>query len=128
MRNHVYASALALIAILVLAPGASALGKNPAVVAPQQAQEAIIPIEGLDPVLLSQGKEAQGDMKIFVIRGRFQYLFASEETRAAFEKDPSRYEIQYGGLARGWGLPTAGTRTSTRSTRAASTYSAPTIA
>ncbi|HJP93295.1 MAG TPA: hypothetical protein VJ875_15155 [Pyrinomonadaceae bacterium] len=59
--------------------------------------EAVIPLEGLDPVMLSQGKEAQGDMKYKVTRGRFQYIFASAENKATFEKDPSRYEIQLDG-------------------------------
>ena len=59
--------------------------------------EAVIPLEGLDPVMLSQGKEVQGNMKYKVIRGQFQYLFASEENKAIFEKDPTRYEIQLEG-------------------------------
>ena len=31
------------------------------------AQETVIPLEGLDPVMLSQGKEVQGDMKLSLI-------------------------------------------------------------
>ena len=59
--------------------------------------ELVIPLEGLDPVLLTQGKEVQGDMKFKVARGRFEYLFANAETKATFEKDPTRYEIQLDG-------------------------------
>lgn len=70
--------------------------------------ETVIPLEGLDPVMLSQGKEVQGDMKYKVTRGRFQYIFASAENRAAFEKDPSRYEIQLDGHCARMGAPTAG--------------------
>src|SRR5262249_34575913 len=64
---------------------------------PAQKTEALVPLEGLDPVLLVQGKEVQGKEKISVIRGQFQYLFVSEENKALFEKDPAQYEIQLGG-------------------------------
>jgi YHS domain-containing protein len=70
--------------------------------------ETVISLEGLDPVMLSQGKEVQGDMKFKVTRGRFQYLFANEENKAAFEKDPSRYEIQLDGHCARMGAPTSG--------------------
>jgi len=62
-----------------------------------RAQEPVIPLEGLDPVMLVQGKEVQGDMKYKITRGRFQYLFANAENKATFEKEPSRYEIQLDG-------------------------------
>jgi YHS domain-containing protein len=73
-----------------------------------QVSETVIPLEGLDPVLLSQGKEVQGDLKYKVTRGRFQYLFASAENKATFEKDPSRYEIQLDGHCARMGAPTSG--------------------
>ncbi len=73
-----------------------------------QSPETVIPLEGLDPVMLSQGKEAQGDLKYKVTRGRFQYLFANEENKAAFEKDPSKYEIQLEGHCARMGAPTGG--------------------
>ena len=65
-----------------------------------------IPLEALDPVMLSQGKEVQGDMKYKVTRGRFQYIFANAENKATFEKDPSRYEIQLDGYCARMGAPT----------------------
>jgi YHS domain-containing protein len=67
-----------------------------------------IPLEGLDPVMLAQGKEVQGDTKFKVTRGRFQYLFANAENKATFEKDPSRYEIQLNGHCARMGAPTSG--------------------
>lgn len=70
--------------------------------------EAIISLEGLDPVMLSQGKEVQGDLKYKVTRGPFQYLFASAENKATFEKDPTRYEIQLDGHCARMGAPTTG--------------------
>src|SRR5215813_11777456 len=79
-----------------------------AAVATGRAQEAVIPLEGLDPVMLSQGKEVQGDMKYKVTRGKFQYIFASAENKATFEKDPSRYEIQLNGHCARMGSPTGG--------------------
>jgi len=63
----------------------------------QQGEPLVVPLEGLDPVMLTRGKEAQGDEQFSVRRGGFRYLFASAETKAAFEKEPGRYEIQLGG-------------------------------
>jgi YHS domain-containing protein len=76
--------------------------------AQSSASETLIPLEGLDPVMLSQGKEVQGDLKYKITRGRFQYLFANEENRAMFEKDPSKYEIQLEGHCARMGAPTTG--------------------
>jgi YHS domain-containing protein len=73
-----------------------------------QSPETVIPLEGLDPVMLSQGKEVQGDMKFKVTRGHFQYIFASAENKATFEKDPARYEIQLDGHCARMGSPTTG--------------------
>ena len=68
--------------------------------------ETVIPLEGLDPVMLTQGKEVQGDMKFKVTRGHFEYLFASADNKATFEKDPARYEIQLDGHCARMGSPT----------------------
>jgi YHS domain-containing protein len=68
----------------------------------------VIPLEGLDPVMLSQGKEVQGDMKFQVTRGQFRYIFANAENKAAFEKDPSQFEIQLNGSCARMGAPTSG--------------------
>ena len=70
--------------------------------------QTVIPLEGLDPVMLSQGKEVQGDMKFNVTRGQFEYLFANAENKATFEKDPARYEIQLNGHCARMGAPTTG--------------------
>ncbi|HJR07718.1 MAG TPA: hypothetical protein VJ842_10690 [Pyrinomonadaceae bacterium] len=63
----------------------------------QRPNESVIPLEGLDPVLLTGGKEVQGDEQFSVKRGRFRYLFANSETKATFEREPTRYEIQLEG-------------------------------
>jgi YHS domain-containing protein len=65
--------------------------------ASRETSEAVVPLEGLDPVMLVEGKEAQGEEKLSVTRGRFRYLFANEGNKSAFERDPARYEIQLGG-------------------------------
>lgn len=73
-----------------------------------QNSESVIPLEGLDPVMLSQGKEVQGDMKFSVTRGQFKYIFSSEENKATFEKEPARYEIELEGFCARMGAPTGG--------------------
>jgi YHS domain-containing protein len=65
-------------------------------------------LEGLDPVMLAQGKEVQGELKLTVTRGQFRYMFANETNKAAFEKDPQRYEIQLGGACARMGAPARG--------------------
>ncbi len=69
------------------------LGQSPA--PPPAALEAL---DGIDPVLLVGGKEVMGKAELKVVRGRFEYWFASPETRAQFETQPENYEIQLGGL------------------------------
>ena len=78
------------------------------VVFAQSAQDAVPVLEGLDPVMLVQGKEVQGNLKITLTRDNFQYLFASDANKAAFEKDPARYEIQLGGSCARMGPPVRG--------------------
>ena len=73
-----------------------------------QSSQATPVLEGLDPVMLVKGKEVQGELNITVTRGPFQYLFASAETKAAFEKEPARYEIQLGGACARMGPPVGG--------------------
>jgi len=99
-----YPSLCSLITALVLFGCAiTATAQNPS---PSPA--AVIPLEGLDPVALTQGKEVQGDMKYKVKRGQFEYIFASAENKATFEKDPARYEIQLDGNCARMGAPTTG--------------------
>src|SRR5918998_1303968 len=63
----------------------------------QEREEFVVPLDGLDPVLLTGGKEVQGEEAFSVKRGRFRYLFANAETKATFEREPGRYEIQLDG-------------------------------
>lgn len=66
-------------------------------VAAQMSQAPPEALEGLDPVLLTQGKEVAGQDKLALVHGRLKYFFASPETRAAFEKEPKRYAVQLDG-------------------------------
>jgi YHS domain-containing protein len=70
-----------------------------------EAEEAL---DGLDPVLLVGGKEVAGKPALSVTRSGFVYLFSTPETRAAFEADPARYEIQFGGLCARMGKTAGG--------------------
>jgi YHS domain-containing protein len=59
--------------------------------------EPVVCLKGLDPVALSAGKEVAGSPELGVVRGRYRYLFSSAENRAAFEKEPERFAVQYAG-------------------------------
>ena len=80
------------LALLILA-GTLSLAAQPSV----QKSQAVVPLKGLDPVMLAKGKEVKGDEKLAVTRGGFRYLFSSAENKALFEKEPKLYEIQMGG-------------------------------
>src|SRR5262245_4675963 len=62
--------------------------------AQQPGKDAALAIKGLDPVALVTGKEMAGDKAIALDRGGFRYLFASNDNRAMFEREPARFEIQ----------------------------------
>lgn len=61
------------------------------------ADEGELALTGLDPVLLVQGKEVKGDEKLTTVRKGLRYRFSDEKNRAAFEKNPEKYEIQFDG-------------------------------
>jgi len=66
-------------------------------------------LDGIDPVvLIEQNKEVYGKAEHSAVRGPFRYLFASRESQAAFEADPGKYEIQFGGLCARMGGATGG--------------------
>ncbi len=73
-----------------------------------QNEAPVIPLEGLDPVLLTQGKEVLGKTDLAVTRGPFQYLFSTAETKATFERNPERYEIQLGATCARMGAQVGG--------------------
>jgi putative intracellular protease/amidase len=54
-------------------------------------------LRGLDPVLLSEGRQQQGRADLLVERGRYLYAFADESTRARFLAAPESFEIQHDG-------------------------------
>lgn len=67
------------------------------VVANKDDRNAPLALTGLDPVSLTQGKKVEGKPTITLARQGFRYQFADEPSKAAFEKDPARYEIQLKG-------------------------------
>jgi YHS domain-containing protein len=73
-----------------------------------QQPAAVEALDGVDPVLLVQGKEVSGKPELNVVRGRFEYFFSSPATKAAFERNPSQYEIQLNGLCARMGKATGG--------------------
>jgi putative intracellular protease/amidase/YHS domain-containing protein len=62
-----------------------------------QGENAVVSLEGLDPVSLVQGSEVKGNANINVVRGRLKYLFSSEKTKKEFEASPELYEVQNNG-------------------------------
>lgn len=68
--------------------------------------QAVDALEGLDPVLLAQGKEVQGDLKITATHKGLRYYFASEANKALFEGDPQRHAVQFDGHCARMGAPT----------------------
>lgn len=95
-------SPIAIVAIVLLLSAVAVNGQS------SSALDVVPVLEGLDPVMLVQGKEVQGELKISVTRGKFQYLFANAENKASFEKDPGRYEIQLDGACARMGAPVGG--------------------
>jgi YHS domain-containing protein len=65
-------------------------------------------LDGLDPVLLVEGKEVPGKSAHAAVRGQFTYLFSTPDTKATFERDPQRYEIQLGGICARMGRTAGG--------------------
>jgi YHS domain-containing protein len=92
---------LTLVAVLVSTSAALMVGAA-------QTKEPMEALDGLDPVLLVQGKEVQGKTAFSVEHGRFTYLFAGADTKAAFERQPSKYEIQLDGLCARMGKTAGG--------------------
>ncbi|MEN7550809.1 DJ-1/PfpI family protein [Rapidithrix thailandica] len=62
-----------------------------------QSKEAVVLLEGFDPVLLVDGKNKRGLDDKFVVRGGFKYLFSSEKNKKTFEENPGLYEVQNNG-------------------------------
>lgn len=65
-------------------------------------------LDGLDPVLLVQGREVDGKPDLTSERGGLIYRFSSPDTKRTFESDPARYEIQFGGTCARMGRSSGG--------------------
>ncbi len=108
MTRLALAAALGLAAVLGLAAFSGAAPRLAAAQELAEAQMPVEPLEGLDPVLLIEGKEVQGDPKVVVVRDGFRYSFAGPDTRARFEREPERFAIQLHGLCARMGDTTRG--------------------
>lgn len=62
-----------------------------------QATNPVVVLRGLDPVLLTRGKEVPGSQRISANRKGYRYLFANADNSARFQHDLNRYEIQLNG-------------------------------
>jgi YHS domain-containing protein len=82
-----------LLTMTIVSLSSNALAQSDA----QSKTDALLALKGLDPVLLSQGKEAKGEEKLSLTHKGFKYLFANAEDKARFEKEPKRFEIQLSG-------------------------------
>lgn len=59
--------------------------------------EPALALGGLDPVELASGREVAGTPDLRSDKGKFRYYFSAEGNQKAFEADPERYSIQFGG-------------------------------
>lgn len=60
----------------------------------EEHDEGALAVGGLDPVLLTEGREEMGKPEIVEVHGAYRYQFVSEPTRARFAEDPGRFSIQ----------------------------------
>ena len=69
-------------------------------------------LRGLDPVVLTQGRQVPGRAELVARHGRHAYAFESEASRAEFGRDPQRYAIRFDGacafMARSGAAPGSG--------------------
>ncbi len=63
-----------------------------------RADEAVLALNGFDPVLLTEGTEVKGKAGLQVTQGRYRYRFADTENQHKFEAAPDRYGIQLDGF------------------------------
>lgn len=54
-------------------------------------------LKGFDPVELTAGKEVAGKEGLTASHGKYRYAFATPANKAAFEKEPGKYAVQFGG-------------------------------
>jgi hypothetical protein len=59
--------------------------------AAETAAPAALALQGLDPVLLADGREELGKPEIVATSGGYRYQFVSEPNRARFVADPARF-------------------------------------
>ncbi len=63
----------------------------------ESSAEAVLVLDGLDPVSLVQGKEERGSQDHSASHKGHKYQFASAEHKKAFQANPDKYAVQNGG-------------------------------
>jgi YHS domain-containing protein len=74
----------------MLAEAAHLTGAAPA----KEPVEAALAITGLDPVLLTDGRQEMGKPEIVMTHKGYRYQFVSEPNRVRFAADPAAFAIQ----------------------------------
>jgi YHS domain-containing protein len=72
---------------------AAAPVSSPATLLPAAASTTLA-LRGLDPILLTDGREEMGKPEIIASHAGYRYQFVSEPNRAKFAADPARFSIQ----------------------------------
>lgn len=88
--DNVFVQFYAMLKPPVAGPGAESV-LEPAAAGEEQATLAL---RGLDPVLLTRGKQEQGKAEFVESYGGYLYRFANAESKAAFSKESQRFAIQ----------------------------------
>src|SRR5262245_20296430 len=87
----------AVLAVAVLIGPGRLPGPGPAPGGPKGETAPGPALKGLDPVALTKGKQVPGDKALALTHNGYRYLFATQENRKAFEREPARYRIQLDG-------------------------------
>jgi putative intracellular protease/amidase/YHS domain-containing protein len=87
--------------VLVLTSASGQPDRGAGAPPPAAKAEGALALTGLDPVLLTQGKEVKGDENLAAVRKGLRYRFADAANKAAFEKEPEKYEVQFDGQCAG---------------------------
>lgn len=74
----------------------------------EEGESSPLALDGLDPVLLFEHREVEGDPLLAVEHDGLLYRFDSDRTRRAFVEDPERYAVQLGGACARMGPGVAG--------------------
>ena len=82
--------------LAVAITGFASAGEHPE--HPKKAVEARLALAGVSPVsLVDNGQKTEGKKEFASVHGGFEYHFASEDEKKAFDANPAKYALQHGG-------------------------------